>query len=60
MKLKSIDEGIEVFRKLQDEVHEAPTAKIVIGDSELLDSLNGGWELIRELERDKFLLKKES
>ncbi len=60
MRAKTIDEGIETFRKLREENESSkqPTAKIVTGDEELLDALNEGWELIRELNGDRFLMRR--
>jgi len=59
MRSKTIDEGIEVFRRLRDDESEnRPTAKIVKGDEELLETFNEGWELVRELNGDRFLMRR--
>lgn len=62
MRSKTIDEGIETFRRLREEENigsdNQPTAKIVTGDEELLDALNDGWELVRELNGDRFLMRR--
>ena len=59
MRTKTIDEGIDQFRKLKDSHEtEEPSAKIVIGDAELLNALNEGWEIIRELNGEKFLMRR--
>jgi integrase len=59
MRTKTLDESIDEFRKIRETVEPSePSAKIVMGDDELLDALNKGWELIRELNEDKYLMRK--
>jgi len=62
MRTQTIEEGIETFRRFGEENHDEsdvqPTAKIVRGDDELLDALNEGWELVRELNGDRFLMRR--
>ena len=57
MSSKTIDEGIEIFRRLKDPSNNNVTAKIVTGDDELLDALNEGWEVVRELNAERFLMR---
>ena len=58
MKSKTIDEGIEVFRRLKEDPSENKvTAKIVTGDDELLVALNDGWEIVQELNGERFLMR---
>ena len=58
MSSKTIDEGIEIFRRLKEEPsNNNVTAKIVTGDDELLDALNEGWEIVRDLNGERFLMR---
>jgi len=55
---KNVDEAIEKFRRLQEDPPEANDIKIVKGDEALVEHLKQGWTLIKELNHDKYLLKK--
>jgi len=57
---KSVDEAITEFRKLQEEPDDPPrknSVKIVKGDQALIEHIEKGWILIKELNHDKYLLK---
>jgi len=61
MRTRTIEEGIETFQKFEEGSNESnrqPTAKIVRGDDELLEALNEGWGIVRELNGDRFLMKR--
>jgi len=56
---KSVDEAITEFRKLQGEPDDPPrknSVKIVRGEEALIEHLEKGWSLIKELNHDKYLL----
>ena len=55
---KNVDEAIEKFRRLQEDPPETNSIKIVRGDEALIEHLKQGWMLIKELNNDKYLLKK--
>jgi len=57
---KSVDEAITEFRKLQEEPDDPPrknSVKIVKGDQALIEHIEKGWILIKELNHDKYLIK---
>jgi len=45
-------------RDAREEKHACGNAKVVRGEQGLVRSLNEGWELVKELSNDKFLLKR--
>ena len=55
---KSIDIGIEEFRKLRENSTHDNAHEIVNGEDAMIEKLNQGWELTKELNGDKFLMKK--
>jgi len=55
---KNVDEAIEKFRRLQEDPPGENNIKIVRGDEALVEHLKQGWTLIKELNHDKYLLKK--
>jgi len=57
---KNMDQAIEEFRKLQEDPQNNNHSKykVVHGDDALLGYLHAGWELVKELNHDKYLLKK--
>jgi integrase len=58
MRTKTINEGIIEFRNLRDSIESSePSAKIVVGDDELLEALNEGWEIVQELNGERFLMR---
>jgi integrase len=56
---RTIDEGIEEFRKLRENnVNTNSEYKVAYGEKELLRMLSEGWELVREInDGTKFLLR---
>lgn len=55
---KSVDEAINEFRKLGDrETEEDCQAKVVIGEEELIRHVERGWDVIKELNGGRFLLR---
>jgi integrase len=57
---KNIDVAVEEFRKLREQPEKNGTYNVVNSESEMLRKLQEGWELVRELNGNKFLLKKIS
>lgn len=57
---KNVDEAIEQFKKIREEPDDPPRpnnhVKIVEGDEVLIEHLNQGWTLIKELNHNKYLL----
>jgi integrase len=54
----NIDEGIEEFRKLQEAPTNQTDHRLVESEDEMMKLLNQGWELDREINHGKFLMKK--
>ncbi len=55
---KTVDEGIEKFRRLKENPGpKENNVKIIHGEEALVDYLKQGWTLIKELNHDKYLLK---
>lgn len=57
---KNVDEAIDKFRRLQEtpnSVNSNNHVKIVKGDKTLIEHLEGGWELVKELNHGKYLLR---
>lgn len=58
---KTVDEGIEKFRRLRENPgSKGNNVKIIHGEEALVDHLKQGWTLIKELNHDKYLLKSRS
>ena len=59
---KNVDEAIEKFKKIREEPDDPPQqnnhVKIVNGDKALITHLKGGWTLVKELNHDKYLLRR--
>jgi integrase len=57
---KTTDEAIEKFKRLGEnpEPKEDNGVKVVSGEKALVDHLKQGWTLVKELNHDKYLLKK--
>ena len=55
---KVMDEAIREFRKLQEQPNNGREFRVVQGEEALLKHLREGWELMKELNHDKYLLKK--
>lgn len=46
------------LRRLGEQSHKDSNYEIIGEEDEMLQMLNEGWELVRELNGDKFLMKK--
>lgn len=55
---KDMDEAITEFRRLKDEAKQNGKHVIARGEPELLRRLDEGWNLVQNLNGDKFLLQK--
>lgn len=54
---KSFDEGVEEFRKLRDNTESKMNTKIIQGEQDLQHYTEEGWDIIKELKDDRFLVR---
>ena len=55
---KNVDEAVEEFKKLQETGNNMKpnSIKIVNGEKELIQHLENGWSLIKELNHNKYVI----
>jgi len=55
---RTVDEAAEEFSKLREEPKDNGGYKVAESEDKMLDLLNDGWELVRELNSEKFLMRR--
>lgn len=57
-KANTVDEAADEFRKLRLDIEKKVEVRVVHDESLMIDYLQEGWELMRELDGDRYLLRR--